>query len=259
MGHPRIVSRAEWLAARKQHLLKEKELTRLRDRLSAERRALPWVRVDKTYTFDTPGGKATLADLFDGRSQLAIYHFMLTPGSDHICNGCAFLADHVDAARMHFEHADLSFAAVSRAPLAQIEPVKRRMGWRFKWASSFGSDFNYDYGVSFTEEQIAKGQLEYNYGTAQYPAVDLPGTSVFAKDESGQVFHTYSSYARGGDLLIGAFNWLDLTPKGRNETIIMDWVRLHDEYDCKTLHSCCGQAAIASAPHAEDRASTQAI
>jgi predicted dithiol-disulfide oxidoreductase (DUF899 family) len=226
-----IASREDWLAARKWLLGKERELTHLRDQLNAERRALPWVKVDKAYLFDAPNGTQTLADLFDGRSQLVVYHFMLTPGSDHICEGCAFLADHIDAARMHFEHADLSFAAVSRAPLSQIAPVKKRMGWGFKWVSSFGSDFNYDYHVSFTQEQIAKGEADYNYGTTPYADVDLPGTSVFAKDAQGQVFHTYSSYARGGELLLGAFNWLDLTPKGRNEAGTMSWVRRHDDYD----------------------------
>jgi predicted dithiol-disulfide oxidoreductase (DUF899 family) len=178
----------------------------LRDKLNAERRTLPWVMVDKPYMFDGPNGKETLADLFEGRSQLAIYHFMLTPGSDHVCEGCAFLADHIDAARMHFEHADLSFAAVSRAPLSQIEPVRKRMGWRFKWVSSSGNDFNYDYHVSFTQEQVAKGEADYNYGTTPYAHVDLPGTSVFAKDAQGKVLHTYSSYSRGGELLLGALN-----------------------------------------------------
>jgi predicted dithiol-disulfide oxidoreductase (DUF899 family) len=228
--HP-VVLRDEWLVARKQLLAKEKEFTRLRDRLSAERRSLPWVRVDKNYIFDAPEGKATLADLFDGRSQLLVYHFMLTPGSDHLCDGCSFFADHVDAARMHFEHNDLSFVAISRASLDQIELVKQRMSWRFNWVSSCGSDFNYDYHVSFTKEQIASGNTDYNYGTTNYVREDLPGTSVFYKDEAGNVFHTYSSYARGGDILLGAYNFLDLTPKGRNETTTMDWVRLHDEYD----------------------------
>ncbi len=230
MNQPRIVSRAEWLAARKEFLIKEKQLTRLRDQLSAERRKLPWMRVDKPYVFDGPHGKETLAELFDGRSQLLVYHFMLTPGSDHICEGCSFIADHVDAARMHFEHADLSFAAISRAPLTQIASVKERMGWRFRWLSSFGTDFNYDYGVSFTEEQVASGETDYNYGTTDYAAVDLHGTSVFAKNDAGGVFHTYSCYARGDEALIGAFQFLDLTPKGRNETSVMSWVRLHDEY-----------------------------
>jgi predicted dithiol-disulfide oxidoreductase (DUF899 family) len=234
----RVVSREDWLTARKALLTEERELTHARDRLSAARRALPWVKVDKIYAFDTPDGRKTLADLFDGRSQLAIYHFMLAPGSSHICDGCGFMADHVDAARLHFEHADLSFAAVSRAPLAQIEQVKKRMGWRFTWVSSFGSDFNYDYGVSFTDEQIDKGETGYNYDTTPYANPDLPGTSIFAKNEAGQVFHTYSSYARGGELLLGALNWLDLTPKGRNETGTMSWVRLHDEYD-QGAHACC--------------------
>ncbi|MGH8654046.1 MAG: DUF899 domain-containing protein [Gammaproteobacteria bacterium] len=235
MNQPRVVSRDEWLTGRKQLLIKEKELTRLRAQLSAERRNLPWVRVDKPYVFDGPNGRPTLADLFDGRGQLLVYHFMLTPESDHICDGCSFLADHVDGARMHFEHADLSFAAIS--PLAQIEAVKERMGWRFRWVSSFGTDFNYDSGVSFTEEQIASGETGYNYGTSHYTAVDLHGTSVFAKDEAGEVFHAYSCYARGGELLLGAFNFLDLTPKGRNETSIMSWVRLHDEYDDRACRS----------------------
>jgi predicted dithiol-disulfide oxidoreductase (DUF899 family) len=227
----KIASRDDWLAARKWLLAKERELTHLRDKLNAERRTLPWVEVEKPYLFDGPKGQESLADLFDGRSQLAIYHFMLTPGSDHVCPGCSFMADHIDAARMHFEHADLSFAAVSRAPLSQIDPVKKRMGWRFKWVSSSGNDFNFDYRVSFTEDEIAKGTTDYNYSTTPYAGADLPGTSVFAKDENGRVFHTYSTYSRGGEILLGAFNWLDLTPKGRNEIGTMSWVRRHDEYD----------------------------
>jgi len=238
-----VVSHEEWLAARKALLAREKETTRALDRLRAERRALPWVRVDKPYTFHTWDGRATLADLFEVRSQLAVYHFMLTPGSNRICDGCAFLSDHVDAARMHFEHADLSFVAVSRAPLAEIERVKQRMGWRFRWVSSQGSDFNYDFGVSFRPEQVARGEVGYNYGTTPYAAEDLHGTSVFAKGEDGSVFHTYSTYARGAELLSGAFNWLDLTPKGRNERTTMDWVRLHDEYD--TREAGCGRCDAA--------------
>jgi predicted dithiol-disulfide oxidoreductase (DUF899 family) len=236
----KIASRDDWLAARKWLLARERELTHLRDKLNAERRTLPWVEVEKPYLFDGPKGKETLADLFDGRSQLAVYHFMLTPGSDHVCPGCSFLADHIDAARMHFEHADLSFAAVSRAPLSQIEPVRKRMGWRFKWVSSSGNDFNFDYRVSFTEDEIAKGANDYNYGTTPYAGADLPGTSVFAKDEDGRVFHTYSTYSRGGEILLGAFNWLDLTPKGRNEIGTMSWVRRHDEYDSRgEADDCC--------------------
>ena len=236
MVENRIVSRQEWLAARKQLLIHERGLTRLRDEINQQRRELPWVRVEKTYLFDGPESKITLGELFDGRSQLAVYHFMLAPESDHICDGCAFLADHVDAARMHFEHNDLSFTAISRAPMERIAAVKERMEWRFQWVSSFHTDFNFDFGVSFTDEQIRNGQVEYNYGTTPYAAPDLPGVSVFYRNAAGHVFHTYSCYARGGDLLLGAYNWLDLTPQGRNENTMMDWVRLHDEYE---RHSHC--------------------
>lgn len=238
-----VVSREEWLAARLALLAKERDLTRQLDRLRAERRALPWVEVTKPYVFETQGGPARLADLFAGRSQLAVYHFMLPPDSDHICDGCAFLADHVDAARQHFEQADLSFAAISRAPLARIEAVRRRMGWRFTWASSGGTDFNRDFGVSFTAEEIAAGTPRYNYGTTPYLAPDLHGVSIFARDAKDRVFHTYSSYARGPELLLGALNWLDLAPKGRNENGTMSWVRLHDEYVAPAAQaSCCGAA-----------------
>jgi len=245
MQAPRIVSREEWLAARMAHLKRERELTHLRDAVAAERRQLPWVRVDKDYAFDTVAGPKRLADFFGPRSQLAVYHFMLTPGDDHICEGCAFISDHVDAARRHFEHADLSFVAVSRAPLEQILPVKRRMGWTFEWASSHGSDFNYDYGVSFTPEQIAAGRPLYNYGTTPYLHEDLHGFSVFTKDATGTVFHTYSAYARGAETLLGAFNFLDFTPKGRNESGTMDWVKLHDEYEVEEPAEGCPACAPA--------------
>jgi predicted dithiol-disulfide oxidoreductase (DUF899 family) len=173
----------------------------------------------------------TLADLFDGRSQLAIYHFMLTPGSDHICTGCSFTADHIDAARRHFEHADLAFAAISRAPIERIEEVRGRMGWRFPWVSSNESDFNFDFGVSFTAEDLAGGRAIYNYGTTIRNSQDMFGVSVFVKDDEGAMFHAYSTYHRGTELLMGALNWLDLAPKGRNENDgTMSWVRLHDEY-----------------------------
>jgi predicted dithiol-disulfide oxidoreductase (DUF899 family) len=228
---PRIVSREEWLEARKAHLANERALTRARDELARERRALPWVRVEQPYVFETPAGPRTLAELFDGRGQLFVYHFMLTPGSDHLCPGCSFLADHFDAARRHFEHADLTLVAISRAPLAQILPVKKRMGWTFDWVSSHRTSFNYDYGVSFTPEQIAGGNAGYNYGATPYAAEDIHGSSVFAKDESGAVFHTYSTYARGDEALLGAFAFLDMAPKGRDETGTMSWVRLHDEYE----------------------------
>jgi predicted dithiol-disulfide oxidoreductase (DUF899 family) len=233
-----IVSRETWLIARRQFLEKEKELTRMRDELSRQRRALPWVRVDKDYVFDAPDSKKRLAELFDRRSQLIVYHFMLAPASDHLCAGCAFLSDHVDAARQHFEHNDLSFAAISRAPIEQILAVKKRMGWRFNWVSSFGSDFNFDYQVSFTQHRPAEGKAFYNYEPRNSDSEgEAPGISVFVTD-GADVFHTYSSYARGGDLLIGAYNWLDLAPQGRNETTIMDWVRLHDEYE-RVPGVCC--------------------
>jgi predicted dithiol-disulfide oxidoreductase (DUF899 family) len=227
---PAIVSREEWLDARKSLLARERAMTHELDALRAQRRQLPWVRLDKTYIFDGPNGERSLGDLFEGRSQLAIYHFMLTPGSDNICSGCSFIADHVDAARQHFEQADLSFAAISRVPVEQIQAVKTRMGWTFPWLSSARNSFNFDFAVSFTPEDREAGRAIYNYGTVIRNSPDMFGTSIFAKDESGDIFHTYSTYHRGNELQIGAFNWLDLTPKGRNETGTMSWVRLHDEY-----------------------------
>lgn len=227
-----IVSREDWLAARKALLARELEMTHALDDLREERRRLPRVRIDKGYVFDGSEGKCTLADLFGDRSQLAIYHFMLTPGSDHICPGCSFTMDHVDGARQHFEQADLSFAAVSRASIAQIEAAKDRMGWSFTWVSSGRNDFNFDFDVSFTPEDRAAGQALYNFGkTAIERSPDMFGVSVFVKDEGGDIFHTYSTYHRGTELLMGAFNWLDLVPKGRDESRgTMNWVRLHDEY-----------------------------
>jgi predicted dithiol-disulfide oxidoreductase (DUF899 family) len=237
---PRIVSRQEWLEARRVLLAKEKAMTRHLDVLRAERRAMPWVKVEKPYVFESSVGTLTLADLFRGRSQLAVYHFMLTPGSDHICPGCSFIADHIDAARQHFEQADLSFTAVSRVPLERIEAVKRRMGWTFPWVSSHGTDFNFDFGVSFKPEDIAAGRAIYNYGTSIKQSEDMHGTSIFANDDSGAVYHTYSTYARGDEPMIGAFHWLDLVPKGRNEQGIMSWVKLHDEYEMgEPSGSCC--------------------
>jgi len=228
----KIVSRQEWLDARKALLAREKAMTHELDALRAERRRLPWVKVEKSYVFEGPQGKCTLADLFRGRSQLAVYHFMLAPNSDHICEGCSFISDNIDAARRHFEHADLSFAAISRAPLERIEQVRRRMGWSFPWVSSHGTDFNYDFGVSFKKEEIAAGRAIYNYGTPIKSSEDMHGTSIFARNESGDVFHTYSTYHRGNELLMGAFMWLDLAPKGRNEVDgVMNWVKLHDEYE----------------------------
>jgi predicted dithiol-disulfide oxidoreductase (DUF899 family) len=240
----KIVSRDEWIAARKAHLAREKELTRLRDRLSAERRALPWVKVEKEYVFDTPEGKKTLADLFGGRSQLVVRHFMFSPDWEEGCVGCSFGADHVDGANQHLTHHDVTFVAISRAPLAKLEAYKRRMGWRFPWVSSAGSDFNYDYHVSFTPAEIAKGKVYYNYETADASIDELPGSSVFYKDEAGNIFHTYSSYGRGNEEAIGTYMLLDLTPKGRNETgphhNLMDWVRRHDQYEnAERVGACC--------------------
>jgi predicted dithiol-disulfide oxidoreductase (DUF899 family) len=235
-----IVSREDWLAARKALLVKEKAMTRQLDALRAERRRLPWVKIEKPYVFASADGQESLPDLFGPRSQLAVYHFMLTPGSDHICPGCSFIADHIDAARQHFEQADLAFCAISRAPPDRIEAVKRRMGWTFPWVSSGGSSFNFDFGVSFAKEDVAAGRATYNYGARIRESEDMHGTSIFAKDDAGAVYHTYSTYARGAELLDGAFMWLDLAPKGRNERGIMSWVRLHDEYDRPAASpSCC--------------------
>jgi predicted dithiol-disulfide oxidoreductase (DUF899 family) len=227
-----VVSREEWLKARTALLAKEKSLTHELDALRAERRRLPWVKVEKPYLLEGPQGKCTLSDLFRGRSQLAVYHYMLTPGSDHICKGCSFIADHIDAARQHFEHADLAFAAISRAPLQRIEQVRQRMGWTFPWVSSHGTDFNFDFGVSFKKEDIAAGRAVYNFGTQPIKSSeDMHGTSIFARDDKGDIFHTYSTYGRGDEVLMGAFAWLDLTPKGRNEGEgVMSWLKLHDEY-----------------------------
>ncbi len=233
MDHPKIVSRDEWLAARKRYLNKEKEFTRLRDRLSADRRELPWVKVDKNYVFDGPNGTETLADLFDGRSQLIVYHFMFGPEWKEGCPSCSFLSDHIDGALVHLAHRDVTLIAVSRAPLPQIEAFKKRMGWRFKWVSSYGNDFNFEYHVSFTKDKIAQGKVYYNYEMREFPSEEGPGVSVFYKDEAGDVFHTYSAYARGLDMLVGTYNYLDLVPKGRDEAELpwtMAWVRHHDKY-----------------------------
>jgi predicted dithiol-disulfide oxidoreductase (DUF899 family) len=233
MQHNRIVSRDEWLAARRQHLSKEKEFTRLRDELSRQRRELPWVRVEKRYVFDGPDGQETLADLFDGRSQLIVVHFMFGPGWEEGCKSCSFRADHLDGALVHLAHRDVTLVVVSRAPLPQIEAFKKRMGWRFKWVSSYETDFNFDFHVSFTKEEIAQGKVYYNYDMREFPTEEAPGTSVFYKDGSGDIFHTYSCYARGGDMLIGAYHYLDLVPKGRDEDALaftMAWVRHHDRY-----------------------------
>jgi predicted dithiol-disulfide oxidoreductase (DUF899 family) len=232
LQHP-VVSQAEWLAARKDFLKKEREFTHLRDELSRQRRELPWEKVEKNYVFDGPDGKETLAELFDGRSQLIIYHFMFGPGWKEGCPSCSYLADHFDGPAIHLANRDATLAVVSRAPIAEIEAFKKRMGWRFHWVSSFGSDFNYDYHVSFTAEERAVGKVNYNYDLMKFPSEEGPGLSVFAKDQAGNVFHTYSSYARGLDMFLGAYHFLDHTPKGRDEDGLahsMAWVRHHDKY-----------------------------
>jgi len=233
MNHS-VVSREEWIEARKALLAKEKEWTRQRDALSAERRALPWVRIDKEYVFEGPSGRETLSDLFAGRSQLIVKHFMFGPGWQDPCVGCSFESDNIDGAVIHLEHHGVAYVAVSRAPYAEIAAVHKRMGWRFRWVSSHGSDFNYDFNVSFTPEQIASGRTVYNYREGAMPIEEMSGRSVFCKDETGAVFHTYSSFARGGEVNLGAYGLLDATPEGRNETDrgnLSDWVRLHDRYD----------------------------
>ncbi len=229
LENPRIVSRDEWLIARKAHLKNEKALTRMRDLVSAERRTLPWVKVEKDYVFDTSDGRQTLADLFSGRSQLIIHHFMFGPDWEAGCPSCSLIADHAEGAVVHLENHDVAYVRVSHAPLAKLQAYRRRMGWRAKWVSSHGSEFNYDFHVSFTEEELAKGKVDYNYDMAE-GFDELHGLSVFYKRDDGELFHTYSSYARGYEQMIGAFMYLDITPKGRNEKEIMDWVRRHDEY-----------------------------
>lgn len=227
----KIVSQDEWMAAHKAHLAKEKEFTKMRDRLRAERLALPWVRVGKEYEFDTPDGRKTLAELFDGRSQLAMYHFMLGPDWKQGCVGCSFGADHFDGANLHLKHHDVTFLAVSRAPLAKIEAYKKRMGWKFPWVSSFGSDFNYDFNVSFHKEDIKAGRAICNYEPLDYEMDELHGTTAFYKDGEGNIFRTFSRYARGDEDTMSTYMILDIMPKGRNEDGTMDWVKRHDEYE----------------------------
>jgi predicted dithiol-disulfide oxidoreductase (DUF899 family) len=233
MNEHAVVSRDEWLKARTALLAKEKDFTRERDELSRQRRALPWEKVEKNYLFEGPQGRETLADLFAGRSQLIVYHFMLGPGWGEGCKSCSFLADTIDGAAVHLAQRDVTLLAVARAPLAEIEAFRERMGWRFKWVSSHGSDFNYDYQVSSRPADMASGTAIYNYAPRDGSLEELPGASVFYRDERGAIFHTYSCYARGLDMLIGAYNYLDLAPKGRDEDALpytMAWVRHHDRY-----------------------------
>lgn len=233
MDRPNIVSHEEWIEARRELLAAEKDLTRRRDALAALRQALPWERVDKEYVFDTPEGARTLAELFEGRSQLLVQHFMLGPGWEEGCPSCSFMADHIDGMNVHLAHRDVTLVVVSRAPLAEIERFRRRMGWRFTWVSSHGSDFNYDYQVSFTPEEEARGEVRYNYATQPFECEELPGISAFFRNEAGEVFHTYSAYRRGVEAMMGTYAMLDLVPKGRDERSLpytTAWVRHHDRY-----------------------------
>ena len=248
----KVVSPADWAKARKHLLAKEKEFTKLRDDLSRQRRELPWETVQKSYVFDGPKGRVSLADLFDGRSQLIVYHFMFGPGWKEGCPSCSFLADNFDGMRIHLAQRDVSFAVVSRASLPEIEAFKKRMGWHFNWVSSLGNDFNFDYGVSFAGD----GKRSYNYETLEeFPAEEAPGASVFYKDANGQIFHTYSTYGRGLDILLTTYNYLDLTPKGRDEEGMvphaMAWVRHHDRYEGGKPASCCSGEAAKTSPATE--------
>ncbi len=233
MAEHTIVGNAEWLVARQELLRKEKAFTKARDELSAARRALPWERVAKDYAFETPRGRASLSDLFDGRRQLIVYHFMLGPDWEEGCKSCSFWVDNFNGIDVHLKHRDVTLLAVSQAPLAKIEAYRRRMGWSIAWASSFGSDFNFDYQVSFRPEDVAAGKAVYNYAPTKTTMSELPGISVFFRDDAGTVFHTYSCYSRGLDMLNGAYHYLDLVPKGRDEAGLpstMSWLRRHDQY-----------------------------
>jgi len=235
MQPPKVVSREEWIAARRALLAKEKDHMREGDALAAERRALPWVKVEKAYVFDTTGGPKALAELFHGSSQLIVHHLMYAPEWSAGCPGCSFQAEHIDGPAPHLEHHNVRIIAVSRAPLDKLLAYKARMGWRFEWVSSRGEDFNRDFGVSFTEDEIASGRIDYNFGTIvtdpRYFSPELPGVSVFWRDQAGDVFHTYSTYARGLDMLLGTNHYLDITPEGRNKGAYPNWPRRRDEYD----------------------------
>jgi len=238
-SHP-VVSREEWLRARKELLLEEKKFTHHRDEVSAKRRKLPWVKIEKDYVFEGPDGKKSLADLFQGRSQLIIHHLMFKPGDKEACHGCSFQADHIGGPLMHLKYKDVMITAVSRAPWSDIRPFKERMEWKFPWVSSYGTDFNYDFGVSFTQEELASGKIDYNYGSSPYVFEELPGVSVFIRDGEGNVFHTYSTYARGLDEILDANHYLDLTPNGRGDEDPEQWPKFHDRYEGGDGKSCCG-------------------
>lgn len=243
-----IVSREDWLKQRMALLDEEKELMRHSDQVAQLRRQLPWVKVEKDYVFEGPDGHETLSDLFAGRRQLMVQHFMLAPGWEEGCKSCSYMADHSDGMIPHLAQRDVTFVAISRAPYDAIVRFKRRMGWKFKWLSSGGTSFNYDFRVSFTPDEVAKGSPVYNYGTSPFVRDELPGVSVFFKDDKGGVFHTYSTYGRGVEVMMGTYRMLDLTPKGRDEQNLpftMAWVRHHDRYESGTANaaSCCGALA----------------
>ena len=242
MNRPNVVTSSEWLAARRELLEKEKELTRARDELAIARRELPWVKIDKDYVFEGPSGKVSLTELFGKRSQLIVYHFMFGPGWQEGCPSCSFLADYFDASIPHLRARDVAFAVVSHAPYAQLAPFKKRMGWEFPWVSSHNTSFNTDYHVSFSAEEVESRKMFYNYENTGKPAPEVPtalfqetpGASVFYKDANGDIFHTYSVYARGLEPALGAYYFLDLVPKGRDEAGLpwpMAWVRHHDKYE----------------------------
>lgn len=243
--HPTVVSAAEWLTARRELLHEEKELTKLREQLAARRRTLPWEKVAQPYVFESPIGPVTLAELFEGHSQLIVYHFMFGPGWEQGCKSCSFVSDHLAPTVVHLQARDVAFAAVSHAPLAELAPFRERMGWSFNWVSSHGNDFNRDYHVSFTAQEMARGEVYYNYGMRAFPVEEAPGLSVFARTPDGAVYHTYSTYGRGLEALIGTYTLLDLAPKGRDEDPEnpMSWVRHHDHYD-PSVTVLAGQARV---------------
>lgn len=243
-----IVSQDKWLEARRDLLAAEKDLTRRSDQVAQLRQQLPWVKVEKDYVFEGPDGHESLSDLFAGRRQLMVQHFMLRPGAEEGCKSCSYMADHTDGMIPHLAQRDVTFVAISRAPYGEIVRFKRRMGWKFKWLSSNGIRFNYDFRVSFTPDDIAKGALDYNYGEWPLKGEECPGVSVFFKDDKGDVFHTYSTFGRGVEVMMGTYRMLDLTPKGRDEqdlSFTMAWVRHHDRYDAGAANaaSCCGAQA----------------
>lgn len=247
MSNPSVVSADEWLQARLKLLAEEKAFTRQRDALSRRRRELPWARVDKRYVFDTLDGPRALAELFEGRSQLLVQHFMFGPGWEQGCPSCSYMADHHDGAIPHLAQRDVTLRVVSRAPLVDIERFRQRMGWRFSWVSSQGNDFNRDFGVSFTHEELAQGEVYYNYALQKFPVEEAPGISVFCRNAAGEVFRTYSCYGRGVEVMMGTYNLLDLMPRGRDEEALphpMAWVRHHDRYEPQPAGApCCSRAA----------------